>query len=322
LAFIIKIASLFTGKRMKRIFAIVLVCVSVLSAQNTYEFLRLDTSPRAAAVAGSYVATGDDPNVMFYNPAGINSLQGMPASFSFLKHLMDINAASFAISKEYAGLGRFSAGFKYINYGTFTKADASGNDLGTFGAGDLALVFGYGNQLDQNFYYGANVKLIYSGIDDVSSMGVAVDLGLQYVIPESNWTFGFSALNLGSQIKSYYTIKEELPVDVRVGFSKSLEKLPLKFFWSFNKINEQQDNILKRFSNITFGGEFRLGQSLRLRIGYDNEKRKELRIGASAGLAGFSLGFGFIVKGYNVDYAFSSMGSIGSLHRFGISTNL
>ncbi len=318
----LKIAPEFNGKRMKRAFVLIILYASIISAQNTYEFLRLDTSPRAAAVAGSYVATGDDPNVMFYNPAGINLLQGMPASFSYLKHLMDINSASFSISKDFTDIGRFSAGFKYINYGEFTKADASGNNLGTFGAGDLALVLGYGNQLDQNFYYGANVKLIYSGIDDVSSLGFAVDLGLQYVIPEYNWSFGFSALNLGSQIKSYYDVKEDLPVDVRVGFTKSLEKVPLKFFFSFNKINESQDNLFKRFTNVTFGGEFRFGQSFRLRFGYDNEKRKELKIGTSSGLTGFSLGFGFIVKGYNVDYAFSSLGSIGSLHRFGISTNL
>lgn len=307
---------------MKKLFVIAFVCVSVVSAQNTYEFLRLDTSPRAAAVAGSYVANNDDPNVIFYNPAGINLVEGSPISFSYLKHLMDINSASLAVTKEYTGIGKFGIGVKYINYGTFTKADAAGNNLGEFGASDIAFILGYGNQLDQNFYYGANVKMIYSGIDNVSSVGIAVDLGLQYFIPESSWSFGFSALNLGSQIKSYFDVKEDLPIDVRVGFSKAFAKVPLKFFWSFNKINEEQDNIFKRFSNITFGGEFRLGQSLRLRLGYDNEKRKELKIGTSAGLAGFSLGLGFVVKGYTIDYAFSSMGNIGSLHRFGVSTNL
>lgn len=307
---------------MKKTFVLLLTFVSIISAQNTYEFLRLDVSPRAASVAGSYVAAGDDPNVMFYNPAGINTLQGMLTSFSFLKHLMDINSASFAISKEYEGVGRFSTGFKYINYGSFTKADASGNDLGTFGAADLAVFLGYGNQLDQNFYYGANVKFIYSGIDEVSSIGFALDLGLQYVIPEANWSFGFSALNLGSQIKSYYDVKEDLPVDIKIGLTKSFEKLPFKLFLSINKINEQQDNIAKKFSNITFGTELKMGQSFRLRFGYDSEKRKELKIGTSSGLAGISLGFGLLVKNYNIDYSYSSMGSIGSLHRFGISTNL
>jgi len=186
----------------------------------------------------------------------------------------------------------------------------------------MALLIGYGNQLDQNFYYGANLKFIYSSIAGEASTGLAVDLGLHYAIPELRWNFGFSVLNLGTQLSSYFSTKEDLPLDIRLGFSKELERVPFRFFWSFNKLNENKDNFFNRFNQITFGGEFRLGQSLRLRLGFDNEKRKELKIGTSAGLAGFSVGLGFIVNKYNVDYSFSSMGSIGSLHRIGISTNL
>ena len=309
---------------MKKIFvfaALVLFTTSSF-AQNTYDFLRLDTSPRAAALAGSFVANGDDPNVMFYNPAGINLLSGTPVSFSYLKHLMDINSASVAVSKNYEGIGRFSAGVQYINYGTFTRATADGSNIGTFGAGETAFVVGYGNQLDQNFYYGANVKFIYSSIADQSSTALALDLGLHYAIPDQRWNFGFSVLNFGAQLSSYFSTKETLPLDVRLGFSKELEKLPFRFFWSFNRLNESKSNFFSRFGQITVGGEFRLGKSLRLRFGYDNEKRKDLKIGSIAGLAGFSLGLGFIVKDYNVDYSFSSLGSIGALHRFGISTRL
>ncbi|MBI3123000.1 MAG: type IX secretion system protein PorQ [Ignavibacteriales bacterium] len=307
---------------MKKIFVFVILSVSILSAQSAYEFLRLETSPRAAAVAGSFVANNDDPNVMFYNPAGINLLQGTPVSFSFLKHLEDVNSASLAASKDFEGIGKLAAAIQYISYGSFVKADAQGNNLGEFSAGDMALILGYGNQLDENFYYGANVKFIYSKISDVSSTAAAIDLGLHYAIPNSKWNFGFSVLNFGGQLSSYFDTKEELPLDIRIGFSKQLENLPLKFFWSFNKLNQKQDKFFNRFTQITFGGEFRLGQSLRLRFGYDNEKRKELKVGSSAGLAGFNLGVGFIVKGYNVDYAFSSLGFIGAMHRFGISTNL
>lgn len=308
--------------KKKSIFLFVILFYSFVSAQNTFEFLKLDTSPRAAAVAGSFVANGDDPNVIFYNPAGINLLNGMPVSFSFLKHLMDINSASLAVSKNIEDLGRFAAGIQYINYGSFTKADASGNNLGEFSAGEMALLVGYGNQLDSNFYYGANIKFIYSSIAGQSSTGLALDLGLHYTIPESRWNFGFSILNLGKQLSRYFNVNEELPLDIRLGFSKELERLPFRFYWSFNRINERQENFLERFKQITFGGEFKLGQSLRLRFGYDSEKRKELKIGTTAGLAGFSLGLGFIVSKYNVDYSFSSLGSIGALHRFGISTNL
>ena len=186
----------------------------------------------------------------------------------------------------------------------------------------MALLVGYGNQLSDNFYYGVNLKFIYSSIADVSSTGLALDLGLHYAIPDVRWNFGFSILNLGKQLSSYYSIKEDLPLDIRLGFSKELEKLPFKFYWSFNRLNERKDKFFDHFGQITVGGELRLGKSMRLRFGYDNEKRREMKIGTSAGLAGFSVGLGFIVSKYNVDYSFSSMGSIGALHRFGISTNL
>jgi hypothetical protein len=303
------------------VFVLAVLISSTLTAQSTYDFLRLDTSPRAAALAGSYVATGDDPNVIFFNPAGINLLTGTPVSFSFLKYLMDINCASLSASTEIADIGRFAAGIDYINYGTFTRADETGADLGTFSAGEMAILLGYGNQIDENFYYGANVKFIFSSIAGISSSAIAADLGLFYTIPDSKWNFGFSVLNAGKQIKSYYSIKEDLPLDVRLGFSKEFAKIPFRFFWSFNQMNDRQNNILSHFKQITFGGEFKVGKSLRLRFGYDNEMRNDFRIGTNAGLAGFNVGFGFVVKNYNVDYSFSSMGAVGALHRFGISTN-
>ncbi len=110
------------------VFIIILSVVSV-KAQNTYDFLRLDMSARAGALAGSFVSNNDDPNVIFYNPAGLDMLQGQPVSFSFVKHLLDINLASLTYSQEFEGIGRFGAGIKYINYGTFTEANSDGVKL-------------------------------------------------------------------------------------------------------------------------------------------------------------------------------------------------
>jgi hypothetical protein len=308
---------------MKKIlvFSVILLISPYVFAQATYDFLKLDVSPRAAALAGSFVAAGDDPNIIFYNPAGINLLSGTPASFSFLKYLMDINAASLAYSREFEGIGRFAAGIQYINYGTFTRADEVGTELGTFSAGEMALLIGYGNQLDKNFYYGANAKFIFSSIAGVSSTAAAMDLGLHYTFPDVRWNFGLSILNIGTQIKSYYGIKEDLPLDVRIGLSKELEKVPFRFFLSFNHLNDKTNKFFDHFNQVTAGGEFRLGQSLKLRVGYDNQARKDLRVGTIAGLTGISVGLGVKVKTYNVDYSFSSLGSTGGLHRFGISTN-
>jgi hypothetical protein len=308
---------------MKQIILLVTVLfASEVLAQETYNFLKLDQSPRAAALAGSFVANTDDPNVIFYNPAGISHLTENPISFSFVKHLLDINSAAISYSQEFEGIGRFGGAIQYINYGTFDGATPDGIKTGEFGAGEVAMIIGYSNELDKNFYYGANIKFIYSGIENRSSTGFAMDLGLNYSIPEVRWNFGFSILNLGTQLTQYYNTSEDLPLDIRLGFSKTLEHLPFTFFASLNKLQDKYDSFGERFQQFTFGGEFKLSKVMKLRFGYDNEKRKEYKIGGTAGIAGFNLGLGILVSNYNFDYSFSSMGSIGALHRIGISTNL
>ncbi|MFH0735257.1 MAG: type IX secretion system protein PorQ [bacterium] len=289
-------------------------------AQNIYEFLRLDASPRAAAMAGSFVANYDDPNVMFYNPAGIATLENNPVSFSFLKHVLDINSASIAGSMEIKDWGRFSAGITYINYGSFDKADQFGNRTGEFGAGDIAFLVGYAGKLADNFYYGSNIKFIYSSIDTKSSSGLALDLGLQYLIPNKKWAFGFAVLNCGTQLSSYYDKKEDLPLDVRFGVSKELDHTPFTFSISFNKLNDKYDTFSKRFQQFVVGSEIKLSKPIKIRVGYDNARRKDLKIGSSTGIAGISIGLGLTIGDYKFDYAFSSLGEVGGMHRIGIST--
>lgn len=291
-------------------------------SQNTFDFLRLDGSARAGALGGSFVSNNDDADVIFYNPAGIELLTGNPASFSFVKHLMDINLATLSYSMEVEDIGRFGAAIKYINYGSFEGADESGARTGEFGANEMALVIGYANQLDENFYYGANAKFIYSGIESRSSTAMAVDLGLHYAIPDKNWNFGFAILNLGGQLSSYYETKEDLPLDVAVGVSKRLENLPLRLSVDFHKLNEDRDDFVSRFKAFTIGAEFTLSKIMKLRFGYDNERRTEFKIGTTAGIAGFNAGLGVKISDYQFDYGYSSLGLVGGLHRIGISTSL
>ncbi len=289
--------------------------------QETFQFLKLDLNPRVAATGGSFVANNDDPNLIFYNPAGLKLLDESLVSFSYLNHLVDINSAGLAASSEIEGFGRFGLGINYTNYGSFTGADEFRNLTGDFNANEFAMTIGYANNLDENFYYGVSTKFIFSNIADRTSTGIGFDVGLHYAIPESKWNFGFSILNLGSQMSSYFKEKEDLPLDIRVGASKELAHLPFRFYVSLNGLNENTDNFGDRFRQFSLGGEFRMSEVIRLRFGYDNERRKELKIGTTAGLAGYHLGLGFKVNKYNVDYSFSSLGSIGSLHRFGVTTS-
>ncbi len=133
--------------------------------------------------AEAFVTNNDDVDVIFFNPAGLGFLEKDPVSFSFVKHLMDINLFSLAYSTEFENIGRFGTAIKYINYGTFDGADEFGNKTGEFVAGELAFLLGYTNEFTENFNYGANAKVIYSSIETKSSSAIGLDLGFNYEIP-------------------------------------------------------------------------------------------------------------------------------------------
>ncbi|MEN8193127.1 MAG: PorV/PorQ family protein [Bacteroidota bacterium] len=301
---------------MKKLFVVLflsLLPVINLFAQSTYDFLRIDMSARAAALGGTYVSNTSDPDVIFYNPAGLNIIENTPISFSFVKHLLDINLASLSTTFEIGGLGKFGTAVQYINYGDFDRADEYGNITGNFSAGDLSVILGYANALAENFYFGINAKFIYSNIDDKSSMGAAGDIGLQYIIPQWGWNIGFSVLNMGKQLTYYSYTEEEIPTTIQFGVSKKLAHTPLELFFAFNRLNA--DN---RFEYFNAGVEFTLSKVIQLRFGFDPSERKEQKVGSSSGLAGFSFGLGVNLSGYKFNYAYSSMGMIGAMHRIGI----
>lgn len=285
---------------------------------GTYAFLRNDVSARAAALNGSFVSMTADANVLFYNPASLVTISSPKVSLGYFKNLLDVNSGSLAFAQDVQGIGNIGVGINYIDYGTFTRTDQSQNDLGSFSASELALVAGYAMMLDEQSSIGGNIKFIHSSIAEYSSTALAVDLGYLYQMPSENITIGGSVLNLGRQLTEYGSTRELLPLDIVVGITKRPEHLPVLLNLNFHKLNEQRAHPLDRFSSFTFGAEFLMSESVRLRFGYNNEEHKNLTLGTTAGLAGFSLGAGFILNEYLIDYAFNSYGKIGGLHRISL----
>lgn len=286
---------------------------------STFSFLRSDVGARAAALGGSFVTMTDDPNSIFYNPAGLGTLTGTKVSFGFFKHLMDINSGYASYGKNIPNLGFVGLGVVYINYGEFKQTGDEGQDLGTFSAGEFAFAAGYGGELNPGLNYGANAKFIYSSIAGYHSSGMALDFGLQYSAVPNRLIVGASLLNLGTQLDPYITTREDLPLDLRVGMSVYPEHLPACIMLSFNKLNESQENFSDHVKAFSVGIEFTASPNVSLRFGYNNENRQDFMIGQSAGFAGLSVGIGITNDMYRIDYALSSYGSIGELHRISLA---
>jgi hypothetical protein len=123
---------------------------------------------------------------------------------------------------------------------------------------------------------------------------------------------------VGVQLGTYAGVTESLPLDVSIGGSIMPKGLPLLLNLAFHRLTDDVESFGDRFAAFTLGGEFTLSKVLQLRIGYDNARRKDLKLGTSSGLAGFTGGLGITVDQYGLDYALSSMGEAGSLHRISI----
>lgn len=313
--------------RGTRFCGVLLLCAFAVSAgrgqpTTVYSFLRNDVSARAAGMAGSFVTVSNDPATLFYNPAALATITQPRGSVGFFKHLLDVNAGYAVYAQEVPDIGHFAAGVLYTNYGSFDQTDEVGNNVGSFGASDLAVMLGYGNMtVEGNLYLGGSVKFIHSSLAGYSSTGLAADAGILYRIPESHVSLGASIRNVGGQLSTYAGVRETLPIDVTVGASVVPKGLPLLLNINFHKLNESPGEFIDRFRAFTVGGEFTLSRVLQLRFGYNNEQRKDLKTGTAAGLAGFSGGLGISVSTYVVDYALSSLGKIGNLHRISVGSS-
>lgn len=326
---------------------------SQVGGNNTYEFLNLPISARVTALGGNLLSTRDnDLNVALVNPALLTDTMDSNLALSYINYFTDINYGYVAFAKNLRENQNLSIGMQYLNYGEFIRADVIGNNLGTFTADEMSLNVSYARSIyDSNLFVGATVKTIYSNLDNYISFGSALDLGAVYSRPHKNFSVALVIKNVGYQWKPYTKgNREKLPFEMQIGFSKQPKHVPFRISvvyenierWDLTYTNTNDPNIkvdpntgaaiddrgkLKVFSDqlmrhIVFGGEFIVTKNFFVRIGYNYQRRKELRIVERAGMTGFSFGFGFRVYKFHISYGRASYNLAGASNNFSVSFDM
>lgn len=329
------------------------LCVQV-SAQtggnNTYEFLNLSSSARIAALGGKLIPVKDnDLNLVFCNPAVLNSEMHQQLTFSGVSYFADIKYGYVAYARDIKKLGSFAAGMHYVNYGDFTETDAAGQELGEFKAAEYALNLSWARPLvsDSSLTIGTTLKTIYSSLEDYSSFGLAVDLGVNYYLPESMFNFSLVAKNAGRQL-TYYTAgnNEPLPFEIVFGVSKKLAKAPFRFSVNYTHIEkfdlsyedpvkaseidpitgEPNDEKIsfgdKLLPHFILGTELLLSKNFHVRGGYNFQRRKELGVESKMSTVGITWGFGFRISKFHFSYGRAIYHLAGASNHFSLSANL
>lgn len=277
-------------------------------AQTEYNFLRLPVSAHVAALGGENVTiVDDDPQTMFSNPALIVGATSRSVSLGYMKYMSECNYANAAYNVVVDDKWHIGAGVQYMGYGSMKMTDMNNTDLGTFNATDLAVSGVLGYQLTEHLVGGISAKFIYGNISYYTSLAVAADLGLNYYLPETDWSFGLVLKNLGGQVQSYDEEFEKLPFDVQLGVTKRLVGSPFRIsatLVDLNHLNYKVKNHLCVGLDAIFSPQFYLS------AGYNFRRAAEMGIINEEGLtsshgAGLSLGAGINIQRMMINVAYA-----------------
>ena len=339
-------------QKIKNYFFIVLLLPVYVIAQTggggVFPFLNNNASARIAALGGNMLAIDDnDISIAVMNPSLISSEMNNTITMNYTDFYSDIKSGFAAYSHTYDKAGSFVMGMQFVNYGNFIATNDNGDQLGSFGAGEYAASLGWGRRLDSTFSIGANLKFVYSSFDIYNSYGIVADVATTY--HSGNHTnISLLVRGIGRELKSYESGYEKtIPMEIQLGISRKLEHLPLRYNillhdlqrWNLryddpSKTNAdpltgepvKQDkfmNILDEgLRHIIFGVELMPVNHFVLRMGYNPQLRKEMKLDTKASTVGFSWGFGIRIKKISIDYARSTWHLNGSPNYFTISANL
>lgn len=335
-----------------------LVLTGALSAQEPYRrgttaanFLEIGYGSRGNAMGDAAVATANDLESCYWNPAGLALMRNNEVLFNMQPWIIDINTSFAAVGLVFPRLGTFAVSFNQMNYGkeevtTLLMQEGTGEH---FSANEFSVSFSYARRLAQWFAFGGSAKYVNSNIWHVNANAMALDLGAlvntRFFSPTGE---RFDGLSIGMSISNYGTRMQydgigllqaldpnpniagnydnvegqfrtqawELPLIFRIGIAvfpvvTPNHRLALEVDALHPNNNSESVNI---------GGEYKFTMpsfgSFYIRTGYKGLFMQYTEYG-------MSYGFGILMRlaklGLKVDYAYRDIGLLGSVQAYSLS---
>ncbi|MCB0396500.1 MAG: type IX secretion system protein PorQ [Flavobacteriales bacterium] len=321
-----------------------------IGGTTSYDFLNLVTSARIGALGGHYLAINGDHDLSLaaVNPSLLTKDLHRNLVLDYVNYFSDVNFGGVDYAHHVEKVGTFSGRLKYVNYGQFTETNEQGIEIGQFRASDLLFQVGVSRKMDSLFTVGMHLGLVYSALAQYTSTALTTDWAVTYAKPGGSFAASLMVLNLGAPLSSYVEgYREKLPLEIRLGMSKKLAHLPLRYIITLTHLekanlnyeNSNQPTILvdpltgedikpkkmigdKIMRHVGVGAEFSPSDNFHVRFGYDYRRRQELKVATKTGTIGFSWGFGFKVSKFHVNYGRASYHLAGASNHFSITTGL
>lgn len=307
------------------------------AGQEVFSFINTFDSPRNAALeksAGAFPST--DPTISQLNPSALILPEGKNHVVS--AHWQTGDMADNVGSLYYTGhFGKyiFQVSYNWQDYGSIDGYDESGNATDKSYAPFSQLATATVAFPLKHFSFGATLKFASDKLaedeGDRTALGAAFDWGISWQAQSKRWGLALMARDFGMLLRDYvdddddqyYPMSQTFAI---AGFFRpaSLPRLTVLANSDFPRYQE---------AFLSLGGEYALGQSFAVRVGFQRtwldlyrDVRELLasrdRPDETNNAHMISAGLGYNADLFSLDYSFSYLAEgLGTEHRLGLRVN-
>ncbi len=314
----------------------------------TFQLLNLTFNARSAGLGNDFISVQDqDINLGVINPSLYNEKMNKQLSINHALLAGGVNYGQIAYGKTIKN-GLVASSIRYIDYGTFKRTEVNGTATGNFSAYECIVGVGYGKTINPQLSIGVNVNLIYSQLESYNAFGSSIDLAGSFIDPKGNYLITALVKNAGIMFNNYVNNEHEpLPTEFQLGGSYKLNHAPFRFSLLLHHLNQWDityvdpnskptvnlltgDTIPVKYAgfaeklarHFTYQAEILISKNIHIRLGFDYQRRQEMKLVQRSGLAGFSTGIGLYFKKISIDYGFSVFSKAGFNNLISLSSNI
>jgi hypothetical protein len=289
-------------------------------------FLRIGVGARAVGMGETFVAVANDPSAIYWNPAGLASLQRREVALSGTRWPADVDYEHVTLilpSRKLGGSLAVQLGVLSTQIEETTELRPLGTGR-TFGYSDIVVGAAYARRWTDKLLIGSGMKLVRedlgSQVGGPTTTALLFDVGSIYYLGLGSVRIATSLTNFGSTLRPSGTYVS--PYDGSTAQYDAFDP-PLMFRYglAFEPIENETQRLTTAFEVnqpadnervVKVGAEWLLRGSLAVRGGY-NFNADALKLSAGAGFSGDVGG-----RRGAVDYAYTDGGPLGAVHRLSL----
>ena len=283
------------------------------------EFLAIGVGGRALAMGSAQVAIVNDVTSGYWNPAGLARINYPQVALMHEEHfgnLVNYNYAAVAIpyGKDMSiGLSIMRSSIDGIPDTRNALYDANGDGIldlnrgdrldytkiSEFSNSDWAFYLTFAKRQTDNFYWGANVKIIRRDLAEYGATGIGFDLGAVYM-PMENLYLGANIQDVTTTLVAWSTGRNELiSPTAKVGAAYAMQFLGGSLMPAVDfdlRFENRKSASTFAAGPVSFdahaGFEYKFKNIFAVRAGYNDVKQ-------------FTLGAGIFLPKLQIDYSFA-----------------